>query len=136
MEQYIAQVVSFENMEDALDIFRDPELTNDEQIELLYHVTRNPSLMVCNMNSLFDLFIQRKTIRPALSRFLDGWEDYWTTSLVIHYRYHRFYASPEMTASLQPSIYRMLYHLGNDNLESYYYPLLLNNFQVSMEGTG
>jgi hypothetical protein len=136
MEQYIAQLVSFENMEDALDIFRDPELTNDEQVELLYHVTRNPALMVCNMNSLFDLFIKRKTIRPALSRFLDGWEDYWTTSLAIHYQYHRFYASHEMTDSLQPEIYRMLYHLGNDNLESYYYPLLLNNFQVSMEGTG
>jgi hypothetical protein len=136
MEQSIQDITTVENMEDALEIFEDPELTNDEQVELLYHVTRNPTLMTYNMNSLFDLFIKRKTIRPALSRFLDGWADYWTTSITIHYRYHRYYATPEMTASLQPSIYRMLYHLGNDDLESFYYPLLLKDFQVSMEGVG
>lgn len=137
MEQYIEQIISAENMEDVIDLFRDSEsLDTDDQADLLYHVTRNPSLMTCNMDPLFNFFIQRKLIRPALSRFLDGWGDYWTTSLSIHYRYHRYYATAEMTDALQPSIYRMLYHLGNDDLESFYYPMLLNDFQVSMEGVG
>ena len=137
MEQYIEHIISSENIENIIDILRDYEsLDKDDQANLLYHVTRNPSLMACKMDPLFNFFIERKLIRPALSRFLDGWVDYWTTSLSIHYRYNRYYATPEMTVALQSSIYRMLYHLGNDDLESFYYPILLNDFQVSMEGVG
>ena len=135
MEQYIETIISAVNIEDVIEIFRD-SATLDEQSELLYHVVRNPALMTSEMDSLFDLFIQRKKILPALSRFLDGWSDYWTTSITIHYRYHRYYANDEMTASLQPLIYRMLYHLGNENLDSLYYPMLLADFQISMEGIG
>ena len=135
MEQYIETIISAENIEDVFEIFSD-STTLDEQSELLYHITRNPTLMACDMSSIFDLFIQRKNILPGLSRFLDGWVDYWTTSLSIHYRYHRYYANDEMTTALQPLIYRMLYHLGNENLDSLYYPMLLADFQISMEGVG
>ena len=135
MEQHIETIISAENIEDVIEIFRD-SATLDEQSELLYHVTRNPALMTCDMGTLFDLFIERKNILTALSRFLDGWGDYWTTSISVHYRFHRYYANHEMTANLQPLIYRMLYYLGNENLESFYYPILSDDFQISMEGIG
>ena len=135
MEQHIETIISAENIEDVIEIFRD-STTLDEQSELLYHVTRNPALMTCDMGTLFDLFIERKNILTALSRFLDGWGDYWTTSISVHYRFHRYYANHEMTSNLQPLIYRMLYHLGNENLESFYYPILSDDFQISMEGIG
>jgi hypothetical protein len=119
----------------VVEMFREMFKRNpmaDEQAGYLFQAMQNPCL-INSIDAIFDLFIEKKFMRIGLTYFIDGWDQNWTTMRHITSRY---YADDELIQSLRQSIYKMLRHLGDDNLDPIYYVTLLGDFKVSMEGTG
>jgi hypothetical protein len=131
-DEIVADCISPATVVSMFVQLRNSTIPEEEQMNHLYMVMRNPMVVDC-IDELLDMFMDAVDGHRAITHVLDGWQDGWTLNPS---DYTKFYAQPTLVKKLKDSFNKMILKFGDRDIDVSYYSILQNDFMVCLFHAG
>lgn len=131
-DEIVADCISPSDVISMFVQLRNSAISEEEQMNHLYMVMRNPMVVEC-IDELLDMFMDSVDGHRAISHVLDGWQDGWTLDQSDH---TKLYAHPTLVNKLKDSFGKLIGKFGEKDIHLSYYTILQNDFMICLFHSG
>jgi hypothetical protein len=120
---------------DVISMFaqlRNSTISEEEQMNHLYTVMRNPMIVEC-IDELLYMFMDSPSANRAITHVLDGWQDVWTLNPSDH---TRVYAQQTLVKKLKDVFTKFIFAFGEKDINVEYYHILQDDFMICLFHAG
>lgn len=129
-DEIVADCMSPSDVVSMFVQLRNSTIDEEEQMNHLYIVMRNPMVVGC-IDDLLDMFTESG--HRAITHVLDGWKDGWTLNPS---DYTKFYAQPSLVKKLKDSFNKLIGKFGEKDIHLSYYTILQDDFMICLFHSG